>query len=158
MDLEELLSNVRILEEKGQVDGPTYKKLGIKFFSERNYGLAKEFFEKSYKVSNDLTSLCNLGVVIGKYFGDYNEANKIFQNVISQDKTLPLAYYNLACNEVRMKKPSEAIGHLKIALELGKEEYVKIAQSDPAFETIEAEPAFKQIVPGYKSSSEHTDI
>jgi tetratricopeptide (TPR) repeat protein len=158
MDAEELLSKVRLLESSGQLDGATYKKLGIKFFSDKNYGLAKEFFEKSYDKDKDLAALTNLGVVVGKYFNDYDKALKIFEDVIAKDKSLTIAYYNLACNLVRMKKIPEAIQNLKMALELGGEQYAEIAKRDQAFEPISDIAKFKELVPNYEASFEGKDF
>lgn len=157
MDLEALLSKVRIVEKNGKIDGVTYRKLGVRFFSEANYGLASEFFKKSYDTGKDLVSLCNLGVVVGKYFGKHEKADEIFDDVIRQDAVSPLAYYNKACNLIRMNKRADAIENLKQALLLGKEQFLKIAQNDPSLELIAQEPGFKDIVPDYQSSPAHGD-
>lgn len=152
-DLKALLDNVRILEGKGQVDGTTYRKLGVKFFSEGDYERAKEFFSKAYSTSHDLVALSNLGVIVGKYFKDYNQAEKIFEEVIRQNDKLPLAFYNCACNYVRMKKYPEAIANLARALSLGGKEYLSLAETDSAFEEIAQQEEFKKLVPHYRQTS-----
>jgi tetratricopeptide (TPR) repeat protein len=150
IDTEETIAKVRNLEKNDvRIEGEIYKKLGIKVFSNKNYGLAEEFFQKSYKIDNDISSLCNLGVVVGKYLGNYELANEYFNEAIRINKEYPLAYYNLACNKIRQGAKTEALNDLKLAIQYGGDQFLSVAQKDKALEPISRMKEFKSLIPNY---------
>jgi hypothetical protein len=55
--------------------------------------------------------------------------------------------YNLACCESLVGRPSDAVEHLRRAIELS-ERFRSHAKDDSDFDPIRAEPAFKELVGG----------
>lgn len=157
-DINELVSNVRFLEQNNiQLDWETYNKLGLVLTTKRNYGLAGQFFKKAYDLSHDPKPKVNYGVTYSRGFGRPEEAVKIYKEVIEEFKghdIVARAYYNLACAHARLNQKEEAINALEKSLEL-KNEYLNYAQEDSAFQVLEAEEKFRQVVPNYKPKTDH---
>ena len=158
INFEDALKQIRILENKNiKVEGVIYKKYAMVAFFNKNYGIAKEFFLKSYKLDNDLNAYCNYGVVIGKYFDEAQEANHVFETAIELDNKLSVAYYNLACNKIRQGYHKEGIEQLKVAFSIDKD-LAAIAKEDKAFEPVSKMDAFTVLVPDYQAKQEDLRI
>jgi len=81
------------------------------------------------------------------YFGtgEYEKAYEMLVKTNEEHPDVPGVLYNLACSESRTGRTEEAISHLRRALELG-ERYREPAKTDPDFDPIKDEPAFRELV------------
>jgi tetratricopeptide (TPR) repeat protein len=134
----------------GGISADQYFKQARVMLSYQNYLFAREYFLKSYLADKNYKAGSNAAVICSKYLKRYDEAEKIFKQIIQDQPDTPLAYYNRACNFVRMNSYDYAISNLKKALELGKEEYYQEALMDDTFIPLREMEGFKQLLPDYK--------
>src|SRR5215469_1744598 len=77
--------------------------------------------------------------------GEYAEVADPLGTMVAASPQYPMLFYNLACCESRCGRTSDAIGHLRRALEMS-DEFRDSAQGDPDLDPIRHEPAFKQLI------------
>jgi hypothetical protein len=65
--------------------------------------------------------------------------------LVQANPQYPMLFFNLACCEAQSGRRSEALDHLRRAIEMS-EEFRESAQSDSDLDPIRDEPAFKQLV------------
>ncbi len=82
------------------------------------------------------------------YFaGRYAEVADALRAAVEAHPGYGMLFFNLACCESFMGKPSEAIAHLRRAIELS-EEFRENAKSDADLDAIRNEPEFRDLVGG----------
>ena len=81
------------------------------------------------------------------YFGtgEYEKAYELLAKTHEERPEVAGVLYNLACAESRTGRTEDAIAHLRKALELG-ERYREPAKTDPDFDPIRGEAAFRELV------------
>jgi tetratricopeptide (TPR) repeat protein len=79
--------------------------------------------------------------------GEYAEVADRLRAVVADAPQYPMLFFNLACCESLSGRTSEALDHLRHAIEMS-EEFRANAQDDSDLDAIRDEPAFKQLVPG----------
>ena len=79
--------------------------------------------------------------------GEYAEAADRARPVVEAHPEYPLLAYNLACCESLAGRTSDAIEHLRLALE-GSELARELVARDSDFDPIREEPAFKELLAG----------
>ncbi len=79
--------------------------------------------------------------------GDYEAVIDRGREAIEADPQYPILFYNLACCESLAGRPSDAVEHLRQAIELS-EQFRALAKDDSDFDQIRDEPAFETLVGG----------
>lgn len=79
--------------------------------------------------------------------GDYAEVADRLGALVVAAPQYPMLFYNLACSESRCGRTSDALGHLRRALEMS-DEFRDSAKGDSDLDPIRHEPAFKQMISG----------
>ncbi|MDF3046470.1 MAG: Cupin 2 conserved barrel domain protein [Ornithinibacter sp.] len=80
------------------------------------------------------------------YFaGEYAEVADRLQAVVIAAPQYPMLFYNLACCESLLGRPSDALDHLRHAIEMS-EEFRESAKDDSDLDPIRQEPAFTELV------------
>jgi tetratricopeptide (TPR) repeat protein len=77
--------------------------------------------------------------------GEYAEVAERLSAVVAASPQYPMLFFNLACCESRCGRTKDALGHLRLAIEMS-EEFRDSAKADPDLDPIRDEPAFKQMV------------
>jgi tetratricopeptide (TPR) repeat protein len=77
--------------------------------------------------------------------GKYGEAADRGRELIEANPDYPLPFYNLACVEALSGRTTDALEHLRRAIELS-EQFRAYAKGDSDFDPIRDEPAFKELV------------
>jgi len=77
--------------------------------------------------------------------GDYAEVIKRGREVIEANPPYGLIFYNVACCESLAGKTTEALEHLRKAIELS-EQFRDYAKNDSDLDAIRGEPAFQELV------------
>ena len=77
--------------------------------------------------------------------GEYAEVADRLGALVAAAPQYPMLFYNLACCESRCGRTSDALGHLRRALEMS-DEFRESAKGDSDLDPIRHEPAFKQLI------------
>ena len=77
--------------------------------------------------------------------GDYAEVADRLSSVVAAAPQYPMLFFNLACCESLSGRTSEALDHLRHAIELS-EEFRATAKTDSDLDPIRNDPAFNQLV------------
>jgi hypothetical protein len=77
--------------------------------------------------------------------GDYTAAADRGQELIAAHPEYPMLLYNVACCESLAGRTSDAIGHLRLAIERS-DRFRAFAARDPDFDAAREDPGFKQLV------------
>ena len=77
--------------------------------------------------------------------GEYAEAADRGRELVEDDPPYPAVFYNLACCESLAGRATDAIDHLRRAVELS-ERSRELARDDSDFDPIRDEPAFKELI------------
>jgi tetratricopeptide (TPR) repeat protein len=77
--------------------------------------------------------------------GDYAEVADRLTTVVAAAPQYPMLFLNLACCESLSGRTSEALDHLRHAIELS-EEFRATATTDSDLDPIRDDPAFKQLI------------
>jgi tetratricopeptide (TPR) repeat protein len=77
--------------------------------------------------------------------GEYAEVADRLRAVVAASPQYPMLFFNLACCESLSGQTSEALDHLRHAIEMS-EEFRASARDDSDLDPIRGEPAFKQLV------------
>ena len=77
--------------------------------------------------------------------GEYAEVADRLRAVVTTAPQYPMLFFNLACCESLSGRTSEALDHLRHAIEMS-EEFREFAKSDSDLDPIRDEPAFQQLV------------
>jgi len=158
--LTQIIVQTRELEEAGRdISADQYFRAARIMLTNQNYLLAREYYIKSYHKDKNFKAGSNAGVICSKYLARYEEAEKLFKQIINDEPQNPLAYYNLACNYVRMGVGSfdKSVANLKKALEFGGEEFKKDALSDDTFSPLSNLKSFNELLPDYKNEETSGD-
>lgn len=78
--------------------------------------------------------------------GEYAEVADRLRDVVTAAPQYPMLFFNLACCESLSGRTSDALEHLRHAIEMS-EEFRDSARDDSDLDPIRAEPAFQQLVP-----------
>lgn len=82
------------------------------------------------------------------YFaGQYAEVADRLGPLVAANPQYPMLLFNLACCESRCGRTSDALDHLRSAIDMS-EEFHASAKTDPDLDPIRDEPAFKQLIKG----------
>jgi tetratricopeptide (TPR) repeat protein len=79
--------------------------------------------------------------------GRYAEVADALREAVEAHPEYGMLFYNLACCESLTGKPTEAVAHLRRAIELG-EEFRNDARSDADLDPIRGQAAFRELVSG----------
>jgi hypothetical protein len=77
--------------------------------------------------------------------GEYETVIERGRELIEANPQYPLLFYNLACCEALAGRTTDALGHLRSAVEQS-DQFRDYAKSDSDFDPIREEPAFKELV------------
>jgi hypothetical protein len=77
--------------------------------------------------------------------GEHAEVAERLRGVVEAHPQYPLLFYNLACCESMTGRTTDAVDHLRRAIEMS-EQFRDYAQGDSDFDPIRDEPAFKELV------------
>jgi tetratricopeptide (TPR) repeat protein len=77
--------------------------------------------------------------------GNYAEVADRLRVLVAANPQYPMLLFNLACCESRCGRTSDALDHLRHAIEMS-EEFRASAKHDPDLDPIREEPAFKQLI------------
>jgi hypothetical protein len=77
--------------------------------------------------------------------GEHAEVAERLRVVVESHPQYPLLFYNLACCESMTGRTTDAVDHLRRAIEMS-EQFRDYAQGDSDFDPIRDEPAFKELV------------
>jgi hypothetical protein len=81
-----------------------------------------------------------------RYFaGDHRFVAEQLRNIVSRDPQYPMLWFNLACSESQLGQKTDAIEHLRRAIE-GSDEFRASARQDPDLDAIRGESAFRELV------------
>ena len=157
-EINDVIADVKYLEDKNYpLSWETYNELGVLFNSKQNFGTAADYFKKSFQLSNNPKPRINYAVVLGRSFGNNEEAITILENVIKNypdDENIARAYYNKACAHSRLKDVQNAIESLRESISLAPR-YLSTAKTDAAFKNISESNEFKELIPGYSPVTDH---
>jgi tetratricopeptide (TPR) repeat protein len=78
--------------------------------------------------------------------GKYHDAIDSYDKAIMLDPNHANAWYNRACSKIRMDGVEDGLRDLKKAIEIGGEEYVKLAKQEIDFEGVRNNDDFKEIL------------
>ena len=85
------------------------------------------------------------------YFaGQYAEVADRLGDLVADSQQYPMLFFNLACCESLSGRTSDALDHLRHAVEMA-EEFRQSARDDSDLDPIRDEPAFKQLINDQKS-------
>ena len=79
--------------------------------------------------------------------GEYAEVADRLGAVVAAAPQYPMLFFNLACSESQCGRTSEALDHLRRAIEMS-EEFRESAKDDSDLDPIRGEPGFKQLISG----------
>jgi len=79
--------------------------------------------------------------------GEYAEVADRLGALVEAAPQYPMLFFNLACCESQCGRTSDALGHLRRAIEMS-EEFRDSAKDDPDLDPIRDEPAFRQLTSG----------
>lgn len=79
--------------------------------------------------------------------GEYAEVADRLAALVAAHPQYPMLFFNLACCESLSGRTSDALVHLRQAIELS-EEFRESAQDDPDLDPIRDDPAFDQVISG----------
>lgn len=79
--------------------------------------------------------------------GNFTEVADRLGALVADAPQYPMLWFNLACCESQSGDASQALAHLRHAIEMS-EEFRESAKSDPDLDPIRNEPAFKELVDG----------
>jgi len=79
--------------------------------------------------------------------GEYAEVADRLAALVTTSPQYPMLFFNLACCESLLGRNSEALGHLRHAIEMS-EEFRLSARADSDLDPIRDEPAFAQLISG----------
>ncbi len=77
--------------------------------------------------------------------GEYAEVADRLRALVAANPQYPMLFFNLACSESLSGRTSEALDHLRQAVEMS-EEFRHSAKADSDLDPIRDEPAFKQLI------------
>jgi tetratricopeptide (TPR) repeat protein len=77
--------------------------------------------------------------------GEYAEVVDRARELVEEHPQYPLLFYNLACVESLTGRTTDAVNHLRQAIELS-DEFREFAKGDSDLDAIRDEPAFKELV------------
>jgi hypothetical protein len=77
--------------------------------------------------------------------GEYAEVADHLHALVAATPQYPMLFFNLACCESLAGRTSDALGHLRHAIEMS-EEFRHSARDDSDLDPIRDEPAFKQLI------------
>ena len=77
--------------------------------------------------------------------GGYAEVADRLGDVVAASPQYPMLFFNLACCESRCGRTSDALDHLRHAIEMS-EEFRASAKTDSDLDPIRDEPAFRQLI------------
>jgi hypothetical protein len=79
--------------------------------------------------------------------GKYGEVADRLSDLVAASPQYPMLFFNLACCESRCGRTSDALDHLRRAIDMSAEFHAS-AQTDPDLDPIRQEPAFQQLING----------
>jgi hypothetical protein len=79
--------------------------------------------------------------------GKYAEVADRLGDLVAAAPQYPMLFFNLACCESQCGRTSDALGHLRHAIEMS-EEFRDTAKDDSDLDAIREEPAFRQLISG----------
>lgn len=77
--------------------------------------------------------------------GEYAEVADRLGALVAANPQYPMLFFNLACSESQCGRTSEALDHLRQAIEMS-EEFRDFAKDDSDLDAIRDDPAFKQLI------------
>lgn len=96
---------------------PELKKLATVLYKGKYYDMAVKAFEAIYKKDkSDFFSLLNAGYILSKKLLRHDLANELLDRLIADAPRYGGAYYNKACNYIRMNDFEKARENIKVAI------------------------------------------
>jgi tetratricopeptide (TPR) repeat protein len=92
------------------------KKICYLLYNNEYYDLAVKYFQALYeKDKSDYTPLLNAGFILSKKLLRHDKSNELYDVIIGKSPEYAGAYYNKACNYVRMNDLDNARKNIQIA-------------------------------------------
>jgi hypothetical protein len=79
------------------------------------------------------------------YAGDHAFVAEQLRSIVARSPQYPMLFFNLACSESQLGRTSDAIQHLRRAVELS-EEFRTAARDDADLDAIRGEPGFRALI------------
>ena len=115
--LRELISSLENIKDYTIFEIPELKKLAGQLYKAEQYEMAAKAYEAVYeKDKSDYFSLLNAGYILSKKLFRHELANQFLDRLISSAPKYGAAYYNKACNYIRMNDFEKARENIKFAL------------------------------------------
>lgn len=117
-NLQELVNILGTMKDYTGFDIVELKKMAGPLYKGKYYEMAAKAYEACYeKDKSDYFSLMNAGYIYSKKLFRHELANQLIQKIIDADPKYGGAYYNKACNFLRMNDLDNAKENIKLALE-----------------------------------------
>ena len=143
---EKMEKEIKYLEAMGEtIDPELYRRLARLLRRMDRFQEAVDAYRKAFDSDpeNHYTALNSAAVILSKNLGKYDDAERLYKEVLKVAPGYPTATYNLACNAARRGSVDEAIAYLQKAFEIDLKRYAPAAQKDSAFDPIRNDPGFK---------------
>lgn len=138
-NLEELVSILEGMKDYKVFDNSELKKLAVVLYKAKHYELAIKAFETAYeKDKTDFFSLLNAGYILSKKLLRHDLANQLLDKLIADAPKYGGAFYNKACNYIRMNDFERAKENIKQALTYDATLYA-MAEKDEELKPIHAD-------------------
>ncbi len=116
-NLKELIGILQAMKDYTIFDIPELKKLAGVLYKAKYYEMAEKAYEAAYeKDKSDYFSILNAGYILSKKLFRHELANQLLDRLIADAPKYGAAYYNKACNYIRMNDFEKAKENIKLAL------------------------------------------
>jgi len=105
--------NLKRVVAKNPKDDTAYRLLGQVFYLQKNYQGAYDSYNKAYQIDSSRQDLLNLMANCQRDMGNYDEAEKLYQEAITKNPKSTIPYQNLAVMLRNLNKKKEAISILR---------------------------------------------
>lgn len=116
-DLKELIGILQGVKDYTIFDIPELKKLAPLMYKAKQYEIAEKAYEAAYeRDKSDFFSLLNAGFILSKKLLRHEASNKLLDKLIVSTPNYGAAYFNKACNYMRMNDFEKAKENITLAL------------------------------------------
>lgn len=116
-NLKELINILEAMQDYMSFDVAELKKLAVLLYKAKYYEMSAKAYEAAYeKDKSDYLSVLNAGYIYSKKLFRNDLANQLLDKLIADAPKYGAAYYNKACNYIRMNDFEKAKENIKLAL------------------------------------------
>ena len=116
-NLKELINILEAMKDYTSFDIAELKKLAVLLYKAKYYEMSAKAYEAAYeKDKSDYFSILNAGYIYSKKLFRHELANQLLDKLIADAPKYGAAYYNKACNYIRMNDFEKAKENIKLAL------------------------------------------